>query len=103
MDSNIPQTYRWQRRSVPRIRVTWLGMVAILMILLHQEIIRSFPMGMGGKVLLFIGLVMLPVLLLALWRQGLLPPERVPVDAPPPPGAPGYPAAPGAPGAPPES
>jgi hypothetical protein len=69
---------------MPKIRVTWLGMVAIFLILLHQQIARSFSLAIGGSVLLFIGLVILPVLLTALWRQGLLPPERVAVHETPP-------------------
>ena len=84
MDSNVPQTYRWRRRTVPSIRVTWLGMVGIFLLLLHQQVVRSFGLAIGPAVLLFIAFVFLPVLLLALWRAGLLPPERVAVtDTPP--------------------
>lgn len=69
---------------MPHIRVTWLGQVAVLMLLVHQFILRTHPMGMTGKVGMFILVVIIPVLLATLWRAGLLPPERVPVEPEPP-------------------
>lgn len=80
MSQEVNRTYRWRRRRVTPVRVTWLGMVAVLLTLIHQQIVLAHPMGMTGRVGLFIAMVLVPVLLLALWRAGLLPPERVPSD-----------------------
>ena len=79
MDPNVPQTYRWRRREVPKIRVTWIGLVFMLLMLIHKQLAKTLALSIGPAVLLFIPVVLLPVLLLSLWRAGLLPPERVPV------------------------
>jgi hypothetical protein len=83
LSQEIPRTYRWRRRQVPYTRVTWVGMVAVLLILIHDQLTRVYPMGMTLKAALFIAIVVIPTILVILWRQGLLPPERVPVDEPP--------------------
>lgn len=80
----IAPTYRFRRREVMKVRLTWLGMVFVLCLMTFRAITRGWPgLGMTGEVVLFIGVVVLPMLALALWRLGLLPPERVRVDAPP--------------------
>lgn len=79
METNVPQTYRWRRREVPRIRVTWIGLVGMLLLLIHKQVSKALALAIGPSALLFIGLVLVPVLLLSLWRAGLLPPERVAV------------------------
>jgi hypothetical protein len=73
----------WRRRQVLPVRVTWIGLVAVLGLLVHKRLGQVFPMGMSLKALLFIGVVVLPTLFLALWRAGLLPPERVEVPVEP--------------------
>jgi fucose 4-O-acetylase-like acetyltransferase len=83
VEEKPPVTYRWRRRDVPRIRITWVGQVAMFLLLLHQFILRTHPMGMVGRAGLFILVVLIPVVLVSLWRAGLLPPERVPVDQDP--------------------
>lgn len=80
MSQEVQRTYRWRRRQVTPVRWTWLGMVTVLLTLIHQQVLLAHPMGMTGRVGLFIGMVVLPVVLLTLWRAGLLPPERVPYD-----------------------
>ena len=80
----IAPTFRWRRREVFKVRVTWLGMVLVLCLMTHRAILNAWPaLGMGSKVLAFVAVVVLPMLLLGLWRLGLLPPERVRCDAPP--------------------
>lgn len=74
---NVGRTVRWRRRQVRKIRVTWIGQVGLLLFLLSNYLMQQFPMGMGYKVLLTLVMVVLPVIALALWRAGLLPPERV--------------------------
>jgi hypothetical protein len=80
-------TYRWRRRKVIPTRVTWVGLVGLFLVLLHRELTHTLNTGMGLTVLLFIVIVLIPILLLILWRAGLLPPERVAVapDEPQPP------------------
>lgn len=73
----------WRRRQVLPVRVTWIGLVAVLGLLVHKRLGQVFAMGMTLKALLFIALVLLPTLLLALWRAGLLPPEQVEVQVEP--------------------
>jgi hypothetical protein len=79
----IAPTYRWRRRKVVPTRVTWVGLVGLFLVLLHRELTRVLNPGMGLTVLMFIVVVLLPLLLLILWRAGLLPPERVAVGAEP--------------------
>lgn len=80
----VAVTYRWKRRAVQRVRVTWLFMVFVLFCMGHRAFLHAhLDLGMAGKVGSFIGMVLFPTLLLTLWRFGLLPPERVPSDAPP--------------------
>jgi hypothetical protein len=79
------RTYRWRRRHVVPTRVTWVGMVGLFLVLLHAELRRAFNLGMAGTVGLFILVVLIPLLLLVLWRAGLLPPERVLVEPEQPP------------------
>lgn len=78
------QTYRFRRRRVMPIRVTWLGQVALVLLLAHLAAFRAFApgAGMGARVLAFILGVALPVVAVTLWRAGLLPPERVAVPGP---------------------
>lgn len=78
MADETPQTYRWRRRRVLPIRVTWIGMVAVFMLLAHLTHMQLRPMGMTAQAGWFIVTVLVPVVLVALWRAGLLPPERVP-------------------------
>lgn len=80
----------WRRRPVPAFRVTWVGLVCVLGLLVHKRLGQVLLLGTTEKFLLMIPLVVLPTLLLALWRAGLLPPEHVevPVEALPPPGPP---------------
>lgn len=80
MSQEVHRTYRWRRRQVTPVRWTWIGMVAVLMTLIHQQIVSLHPMGVTGRAGLFIVLVLVPVILATLWRAGLLPPERVPYD-----------------------
>lgn len=80
MDPNVSQTYRWRRRDVPKVRVTWIGLVFMLLMLIHKQLAKSLALSIGPAVLLFIPVVLIPVLALSLWRAGLLPPERVPVQ-----------------------
>lgn len=85
--STLERTYRWRRRAVFPVRVTWLGMVFVLFLMCHRAVLLSNPdLGQGMKVLAFILVVVLPMLALVLWRMGLLPPERVEAtyDEPPP-------------------
>lgn len=77
MAEQVQGTYRWRRRQVVPTRVTWVGMVGLFLVLLHAELRRAFNLGMTGTVGLFILVVVLPLVALILWRQGLLPPERV--------------------------
>lgn len=73
-------TYRLRRRSVMKVRPTWLAMVVVLLLLSHRELLKTYPtIGMGFAILSFIVIVIVPSVLLVLWRLGLLPPERVPV------------------------
>lgn len=82
--AGVAPTYRWRRREVFKVRVTWLGMVLVLCLMTHRAILLNWPaLGMTGKVATFIAVVILPMLGLALWRLGLLPPERVRDDGPP--------------------
>lgn len=80
----------WRRRAVPAFRITWIGLVCALGLLVHKRLLQLFDPSMGLKFLLFMLIVVLPTMLLALWRAGLLPPERVavPVEPLPPPGPP---------------
>lgn len=79
----IAATYRWRRREVMPVRVTWLGMVLVLCLMTHRAIVTNVAgLGMTGKVGAFIAVVILPMLALVLWRAGLLPPERVRVEPP---------------------
>lgn len=80
MTDDIPRTYRWRRRQVPKLRVTWIGLVATLLTLVHIEVMRLFPVGITARFGFLLLMVVLPVLLLGLWRAGLLPPERVPYE-----------------------
>jgi membrane protease YdiL (CAAX protease family) len=83
VSEQVERTYRWRRRQVVQTRLTWLGLVAVLLLLIHKEILRTQPaLGMTGKAAWFIAVVLVPMGLLLLWRAGLLPPERVPVDLP---------------------
>ncbi|GEM_PF-4840617 len=70
-------TYRLKRRSVMKVRPTWLIMVVVLLMLVHREFLRGIPMGMGLAFVSFVAVVLVPSGLLLLWRLGLLPPERV--------------------------
>ncbi|MNL71951.1 hypothetical protein D3C87_1971850 [compost metagenome] len=57
--------------------------------LIHKQIVLAQPgIGMTGKAGWFIAVVIVPVVLLLLWRAGLLPPERVAMDGVPPEDAP---------------
>ena len=59
--------------------------VTVLLMLIHKQIVLAQPgIGMTGKAAWFIAVVIVPVVLLLLWRAGLLPPERVAVDGVPP-------------------
>ena len=78
----------WRRRSVPAFRVTWVGLVCVLGLLVHKRLAQILLLDTTEKFLLMIPLVILPTLLLALWRAGLFPPEHVEVPVEPPPGAP---------------
>lgn len=80
-EPEIAATYRWRRREVMPVRVTWLGMVLVLCLMTHRAILQNAPtLGMIGKVVAFILVVILPMVGLILWRFGLLPPERVRVE-----------------------
>lgn len=81
MAEPIERTYRWRRREVVRTRITWVGLVTMLLLLIHKQL--TFGMAMTPKAVWFIFVVALPVLALLLWRAGLLPPERVAVDGEP--------------------
>ena len=82
--ADVAPTYRFRRRAVMKVRVTWLAMVLLLCLMAHRAITRTWPgLGMTAEVALFIGVVVLPMIGLILWRAGLLPPERVRVDDPP--------------------
>jgi tellurite resistance protein TehA-like permease len=70
-------TTRWRRRDVLPIRVTWIGLVAVLLLLIHKRLIQLYPMGITERAGLFVLVVVIPVALVSLWRAGLLPPERV--------------------------
>jgi hypothetical protein len=74
----IERTYRWRRREVVRTRITWVGLVTMLLLLIHKQITTGMPMT--PKAAWFIAVVVVPVIALLLWRAGLLPPERVLVD-----------------------
>lgn len=78
MAEPIERTYRWRRREVVRTRITWVGLVTMLLLLIHKQL--TLGMAMTPKAVWFIFVVALPVLALLLWRAGLLPPERVAVD-----------------------
>lgn len=80
MTDDTPRTYRWRRREVPKLRVTWIGLVATLLMLIHIEVMKIFLVPVTPRFGLFLLMVVLPVLLLSLWRAGLLPPERVPYE-----------------------
>ena len=84
MHQPVARTMRWRRRRVPKIRVTWIGQVAVLLALIDDYMLQSLHPAMTGKVLLTLAVVVLPVVALALWRAGLLPPERYEVEPPPP-------------------
>ncbi|MEB3222511.1 MAG: hypothetical protein VKS61_10575 [Candidatus Sericytochromatia bacterium] len=74
----LAPTYRWRRRQVQRVRVTWLGMVLVLCLMSHRSLLNAFPdWSTTVRFLTFVPTVVLPMLLLTLWRLGLLPPERV--------------------------
>lgn len=73
----VQRTTRWRRRTVRKIRVTWIGQVTLLLLLIDEYLMNLFQLRMGGKFLLTLFLVLLPCLALCLWRAGLLPPERV--------------------------
>ncbi|MEB3197809.1 MAG: hypothetical protein VKP62_11455 [Candidatus Sericytochromatia bacterium] len=74
----LAPTYRWRRRAVQKVRFTWLGMVFVLCMMAHRSLTQAFPAWPNSwKVMAFLPLVVLPMLLLTLWRLGLLPPERV--------------------------
>jgi hypothetical protein len=90
----IERTYRWRRREVVRTRITWVGLVTMLLLLIHKQITTGMPMT--PRAAWFIAVVVVPVTALLLWRAGLLPPERVAVDgaAPPEPADPAQPEAP---------
>lgn len=76
--ADIERTYRWRQRAVMPVRPTWLAMVVVLFLMTHRSVLHANPtLGQSGKVGLFILIVVLPTLALALWRCGLLPPERV--------------------------
>lgn len=79
----VAKTIRWRRRKVPKVRITWVGQVGVFLSLLAGYIMQSIPMNIGERVLLSIGLVVLPVVALLLWRAGLLPPERYEEELPP--------------------
>lgn len=83
MDEPIARTYRWRRREVVKTRITWVGLVTMLLLLIHKEVSRG--MAMTPKAVWFIVLVVIPVVLVLLWRSGLLPPERVAMDGEAPP------------------
>jgi hypothetical protein len=77
-DQTPEPTYRWRRRKVQRVRVTWLGMVLVLCLMVHRSLLRAHPeWSTTVQTLTFLPTVVLPMLLLTLWRLGLLPPERV--------------------------
>lgn len=77
----LAATYRWKRRAVQKVRVTWLGMVLVLCLMSHRSLLQAFPdWSMTLKVLSGFGVVILPMLLVVLWRLGLLPPERILVE-----------------------
>lgn len=78
-DTALPApTYQWRRRSVQRVRVTWLGMVLVLCLMAHRSLLNNFPAWpQTAKVVSFFPVVVVPMGLLILWRLGLLPPERV--------------------------
>lgn len=79
----LETTYRWRRRRVMHVRVTWLAMVLVLALLIFFKTMERLPtIGQGGKVLGFILIVILPMVAVGLWRAGLLPPERVRADFP---------------------
>lgn len=78
MAEPIERTYRWRRREVVRTRITWVGLVTMLLLLIHKQITTG--MAMTPKAAWFIAVVVVPVTALLLWRAGLLPPERVAVD-----------------------
>ena len=60
------------------VRSTWLAMVFVLFLMTHRGVLHANPaLGQGGKVGLFILIVVLPTIALILWRCGLLPPERI--------------------------
>lgn len=82
MAEPIERTYRWRRREVVRTRITWVGLVTMLLLLIHKQITTGMPMT--PKAAWFIAVVVVPVTALLLWRAGLLPPERVAVDGEPP-------------------
>lgn len=85
MSEPVERTYRWRRRQVVHTRITWVGLVTVLLMLIHKQIVLAQPgIGMTGKAAWFIAVVIVPVVLLLLWRAGLLPPERVAVDGVPP-------------------
>ena len=73
----VTRTTRWRRRTVRKIRVTWIAQVTLLLLLIDEYLIGVYQLRMGGKFLLTLFLVVLPCLALSLWRAGLLPPERV--------------------------
>jgi hypothetical protein len=53
-------------------------MVLVLCLMAHRSVLQSFPdWSMTLKVLSGVGMVVIPMCLLMLWRLGLLPPERV--------------------------
>jgi hypothetical protein len=76
----VQRTVRWRRRTVRKIRVTWIGQVTLLLALVDEYVIQTFQLAIGGKFLATLLIVILPVLALCLWRAGLLPPERVVVE-----------------------
>jgi hypothetical protein len=60
------------------VRVTWLGMVLVLCLMCHRSLLQAFPdWSMAVKWLTFLPTVVVPMVVLTLWRLGLLPPERV--------------------------
>ena len=82
VQESVARTVRWRRRQVPKVRVTWIGQVTLFLALIDDYTLQQLNLGMGGKVLLTLAIVVLPCLALCLWRAGLLPPERV-IEEPP--------------------
>ncbi len=81
--AEVAPTYRWRRREVMKVRVTWLAMVLVLCLMVFRAITHQWTgLGKTLEVGIFIAVVILPMLGLVLWRFGLLPPERVRDEGP---------------------